>query len=252
MNNNVLKQYEDFMQTSKFYPQDKLPITYPALGLNGEAGEVAEKVKKCWRDNNGIFDDNVKKAILKELADTLWYIWACADDMGYTLEDVLQTGIIKVKERKETNTVHGNGDDREKKVEKYEAVVSNNTTVEIEESFDKLPKRILAITTDIWEELKELQYKMKYVNHTDKIELTIVEHISNNKETHNNIHIYKGKFKGIGRMDGAIFIQLENENDISEILEIINETDISNYYELMINETRVNCPKAREVPLIYM
>ena len=102
------------MQTSKFYPQDKLPITYPALGLNGEAGEVAEKVKKCWRDNGGIFDDYTKKAILKELADTLWYIWACADDMGYTLKDVLQTGITKVKERQETNTVHGSGDDREK------------------------------------------------------------------------------------------------------------------------------------------
>jgi NTP pyrophosphatase (non-canonical NTP hydrolase) len=114
-NINVLEQYEKFMQTSKFYPQDKLPITYPALGLNGEAGEVAEKVKKCWRDNNGIFDDKIKHAILKELADTLWYIWACADDMGYTLEDVLQTGIKKVKERQETNTIHGSGDNREEK-----------------------------------------------------------------------------------------------------------------------------------------
>jgi NTP pyrophosphatase (non-canonical NTP hydrolase) len=114
-NFHILKQYEDFMQTSKFYPQDKLPITYPALGLNGEAGEVAEKVKKCWRDNGGVFTEDIKKAILKELADTLWYIWACADDMGYTLEDVLQTGMQKVKERKETNTVHGNGDNREKR-----------------------------------------------------------------------------------------------------------------------------------------
>ena len=115
-NNNILKEYEDFMQTSKVYPVDKLPITYPALGLNGEAGEVAEKVKKCWRDNDGVFDGNIKRSILKELADTLWYIWACADDMGYTLEDVLQTGITKVKERKETNTVHGDGDDREKTI----------------------------------------------------------------------------------------------------------------------------------------
>lgn len=115
-NFNILTEYEEFMQTSKFYPQDKLPITYPALGLNGEAGEVAEKVKKCWRDNDGVFSEDIKKAILKELADTLWYIWACADDMGYTLEDVFQIGIKKVKERQETNTVHGSGDNREEKI----------------------------------------------------------------------------------------------------------------------------------------
>lgn len=120
-NFHILEEYEELMQTSKFYPQDKLPITYPALGLNGEAGEVAEKVKKCWRDNNGVFTEDIKKAILKELADVLWYIWACADDMDYTLEDVLLTSMRKVKERQETNTVHGSGDDREKNsfFEKY-------------------------------------------------------------------------------------------------------------------------------------
>lgn len=113
INIHILEKYMEYMKTSKFYPQDKLPITYPALGLNGEAGEVAEKVKKCWRDNGGVFTEDIKKAILKELADTLWYIWACADDMGYTLHDVLRVGIEKVKNRKETNTVHGSGDDRE-------------------------------------------------------------------------------------------------------------------------------------------
>ena len=113
-NFHLLEEYEEFMQSSKDYPVDKLSITYPALGLNGEAGEVAEKVKKCWRDNNGVFTDEINKAILKELADVLWYIWACADDMGYTLEDVILTSMKKVKERQETNTVHGSGDDREK------------------------------------------------------------------------------------------------------------------------------------------
>lgn len=106
-----VKEYEDFMSTSKVY--DCLPIVYPILGMNGEAGEAAEKVKKCLRDKNGIFNNNIKQNILKELADVLWYIWATADDMGFTLEDVMKTGIKKVKSRQETNTVHGSGDNRE-------------------------------------------------------------------------------------------------------------------------------------------
>lgn len=111
-----VKEYEDFMSTSKVY--DCLPIVYPILGMNGEAGEAAEKVKKCLRDNNGIFGGIIKKDIIKELADVLWYIWAAADDMGYTLEDVMKTGIKKVKERQETNTIHGKGDNREEIINK--------------------------------------------------------------------------------------------------------------------------------------
>ena len=107
----MIKEYEQFMFTSKVY--DTLPIIYPILGLNGEAGEAAEKVKKCIRDNNGIFDERIKHELLKELADVIWYVWATATDMGFTLEDVLKIGINKVKKRQETNTVHGHGDDRE-------------------------------------------------------------------------------------------------------------------------------------------
>jgi NTP pyrophosphatase (non-canonical NTP hydrolase) len=50
---------------------------------------------------------------MREIADVLWYVWATADDMGYSLEDVMEVGIKKVKKRQETNTVHGEGDDRE-------------------------------------------------------------------------------------------------------------------------------------------
>ena len=107
-----VKEYEDFMSTSKVY--DCLPIVYPILGMNGEAGEAAEKVKKCLRDNNGVFDGQIKKDLMKEIADVLWYVWATADDMGYTLEDVMEIGVQKVKERQATNTVHGSGDNREK------------------------------------------------------------------------------------------------------------------------------------------
>ena len=65
------------------------------------------------RDNNGVFGGQIKIDIMRELADVLWYIWATADDMGYTLEDVMEIGIEKVEKRQKTNTVHGAGDNRE-------------------------------------------------------------------------------------------------------------------------------------------
>ena len=119
LDKKMLEKYDDCMSTSKVY--DCLPIIYPILGLNGEAGEAAEKVKKCLRDNNGKFDEETKNAIKKELADVLWYIWAAADDMNTSLDEIMSIGIKKVKERQETNTVHGNGDDREIKAEAWES-----------------------------------------------------------------------------------------------------------------------------------
>jgi len=195
---NTLQEYEEFMQTSKFYPQDKLPITYPALGLNGEAGEVAEKVKKCWRDNNGVFDDNVKQAIMKELADTLWYIWACADDMGYTLEDVLKIGIEKVKNRKETNTVHGSGDDRElmnkiSALPKNESVTKNN---------------ILA-----------LKINNCYLNLRPEQKVTI-ELL--NIVTQTNVE-YNCIFKGLGRIDGSLLLEIDDQSKLDEVTTKLNK-----------------------------
>ena len=245
-----LKKYEDFMKTSKVY--DCLPIIYPILGLNGEAGEAAEKVKKCIRDNKCEFDEETKNAIKKELADVLWYIWAAADDMNTGLDEIMSIGMQKVKERQETNTVHGNGDDRERKKESFIANTPIETSIQIDESIDNLPKRILAVTTDVFDELKELQYKMKFINCSDKVDLKIVQHITKNNEVHNEVHTYQGKFKGIGRIDGAILIQLNNESDITEIIQILSENDISNYYEFIINETTIHRPKAREIPLVYM
>lgn len=87
-------------------------IVYPALGLNGEAGEVAEKVKKVLRDNGGVFTDEAKEEIAKELGDCLWYICALADDMGYTLNDIAQMNVDKLTSRKNRDMIHGNGDNR--------------------------------------------------------------------------------------------------------------------------------------------
>jgi NTP pyrophosphatase (non-canonical NTP hydrolase) len=108
----LTQEYNEFVSKTKFYPKHR-KIEYPVLGICGEAGEVAEKVKKTIRDNNEVFDAERKAAILKELGDVLWYVVATAQDMGYDFEDVIHANMSKVTKRLETNTRQGEGDDRE-------------------------------------------------------------------------------------------------------------------------------------------
>jgi NTP pyrophosphatase (non-canonical NTP hydrolase) len=87
-------------------------IIYPTLGLAGEAGEVADKVKKVLRDSNGEFTDEKKLEIIKESGDCLWYLAALARDLGYTLEEMAQMNLNKLASRKERNQISGSGDNR--------------------------------------------------------------------------------------------------------------------------------------------
>lgn len=85
---------------------------YPALGLAGESGEVAEKVKKVLRDNNGVFDDDVITELGKEIGDVLWYLSALAHDLGLTLEGCAINNIEKLQSRQERGVLGGSGDNR--------------------------------------------------------------------------------------------------------------------------------------------
>lgn len=106
-----VKEYsEKALSTATYGIGDK--ILYPVLGLNGEAGEVAEKVKKVLRDKNGVFDDEAKHDIAKELGDALWYINATANDIGYTLEEIMEINITKLLSRKSRGVINGSGDNR--------------------------------------------------------------------------------------------------------------------------------------------
>jgi NTP pyrophosphatase (non-canonical NTP hydrolase) len=87
-------------------------IIYPTLGLTGEAGEVADKVKKILRDNDGEFTSIQKLEIAKEIGDVAWYIAALCRDLGYTMEEILQMNLDKLASRKERNTIGGSGDNR--------------------------------------------------------------------------------------------------------------------------------------------
>ena len=85
---------------------------FQTLGLCGEAGEVAEKVKKILRDENGVFSDEAKQEIAKELGDVLWYIARAGMEIGVNMEDIVRINVEKLLSRVERGTVFGKGDNR--------------------------------------------------------------------------------------------------------------------------------------------
>lgn len=93
--------------------REQIPgLAYCALGLTGEAGEVAEKVKKLYRDDNGILSTERSIAIVKELGDVLNYLTAIATQLGTTLEWIAQVNIAKITDRQVRGVRGGDGDDR--------------------------------------------------------------------------------------------------------------------------------------------
>lgn len=104
--------FEDYQRSAMKiaeYPRDAIHL---ALGLNFEAGEVSEKVKKVLRDKNGIITDKEARAIAKSLGDTLWHICAFAQYLGFSLEEVAELNIKKLSSRKKRDGSHGSGDNR--------------------------------------------------------------------------------------------------------------------------------------------
>lgn len=107
----TLNEYQEQANKTAIYGEQQ-SIIYPALGLNGEAGEVAEKIKKVLRDSGGVFNDEQKREIAKELGDTLWYCAALARDLNIDLEKIAQMNIDKLKSRQERGKISGSGDNR--------------------------------------------------------------------------------------------------------------------------------------------
>jgi NTP pyrophosphatase (non-canonical NTP hydrolase) len=99
-------------KTALFPRENGMDILYPVLGLCGESGEVAEKVKKIFRDSNGVITEEVRQAIKKELGDVMWYISQSCRAFGFTMEEVAISNIKKLEERQKKNTINGSGDNR--------------------------------------------------------------------------------------------------------------------------------------------
>lgn len=87
-----------------------LKITYPTMGLVGEAGELANKVKKLLRGDKN--RDELIEGIKSEMGDVLWYLATLADDVGVTLDEVAAENIRKLRDRQARGIIKGSGDNR--------------------------------------------------------------------------------------------------------------------------------------------
>ena len=93
------KEYQSNAKQTALYPNRLKNLEYPTLGLAGEAGEVANIVKKIQRDFGGVINDDTRAKLKDELGDVLWYISACADELGLTLDEIAEYNVEKLARR---------------------------------------------------------------------------------------------------------------------------------------------------------
>lgn len=98
-------------ETARYPGRGSGSLVYPVLGLNGEAGEVAEKLKKIIRDREGVVGDE-RASLIKELGDVLWYVAACCHELDVSMAEVAQANLDKLASRSSRGVLHGSGDDR--------------------------------------------------------------------------------------------------------------------------------------------
>jgi len=103
--------YQKATEKTANYPKENA-IYYTGLGLVGEAGEVANKLKKIIRDDNGIITEEKRKQLNYELGDVLWYISQLATCLDLNLEQIAIDNIEKLKDRYSRNKINGDGDYR--------------------------------------------------------------------------------------------------------------------------------------------
>jgi NTP pyrophosphatase (non-canonical NTP hydrolase) len=108
----LLSDYQSRSRATAVYPQQGDNILYPTLGLCGEAGEVAEKIKKMIRDDGGVLSDERRAALSKELGDVLWYVAQIATEADLDLDAIADENLAKLLSRRDRNVLSGSGDDR--------------------------------------------------------------------------------------------------------------------------------------------
>lgn len=103
-----LIEYQEWTRETAVYPKHSLEarVTYCALGLGDETGEVLGKIKKWIRDGQDI------NLVRKELGDVLWYLARLADECDFSLQEIVDENVDKLTDRKKRDVLKGNGDER--------------------------------------------------------------------------------------------------------------------------------------------
>jgi NTP pyrophosphatase (non-canonical NTP hydrolase) len=107
-----LADYQERSRATAVYPDAGANLLYPTLGLCGEAGEVAEKVKKMVRDDAGVLSAERRAALSKELGDVLWYVAQIATEADLGLDEIAEANLEKLLSRQRRSVLQGSGDDR--------------------------------------------------------------------------------------------------------------------------------------------
>jgi NTP pyrophosphatase (non-canonical NTP hydrolase) len=108
----LLSDYQQRSRLTAVYPDAGSNLTYPALGLCGEAGEAAEKVKKAIRDDGGQLTPERREALAAELGDVLWYVAQLATEAGLDLDQIAGANLDKLLSRRDRDVLQGSGDFR--------------------------------------------------------------------------------------------------------------------------------------------
>lgn len=110
----TFEEYQEARRTTDKYEKHEAPYCH-GLGLCSEAGEVAGKIDKLFRSFHFFAPQpDQKKALAKELGDVLWFLTACADDIGYELREIAEMNIHKLADRDRRDQIQSieGGDDR--------------------------------------------------------------------------------------------------------------------------------------------
>jgi NTP pyrophosphatase (non-canonical NTP hydrolase) len=107
--------FNDYQQKSRAtakYPAIGHAVIYPTLGLVNEAGEVAGKIKKVFRDKDGEISPETREALKAELGDVLWYLAQTCTELELSLDDVAESNLTKLLDRQARGKIQGDGDTR--------------------------------------------------------------------------------------------------------------------------------------------
>ena len=107
-----INDYQQRARRTAEYPVIGHGVIYPTLGLTNEAGEVAGKIKKIFRDKGGVIDQPDRDALKSELGDVLWYLAQVATELDLSLDEIAAHNIAKLLDRRSRGKIRGDGDNR--------------------------------------------------------------------------------------------------------------------------------------------